>query len=387
MAKLKGGQITIYDGHQRLSFGDSEAELQATVTIHNSHVYRKFVIGGGLGVSQSLIDGNWTFDDLTSLVRIFIGNLQVADRFDRGLARIRHSIARVEHWLRRNTRRNSKRNISQHYDVGNELYQLFLDETMNYSCGIFEDDTTFMQEASLAKMERICRKLDLQPCDHHFEIGVPGVDWPSMRRSCGNCHCPNCQSDKTQFWLAKRTSQLLPVPYFLVAFTVPQALREIVRANQQACYQGIFDAGSETIRELASGPRCIGTDRLGFFGALHTWGRDATVYHPHVHFVVTGGGVRQDGSQWQAGPANFLLPEKAASIVYRAKFREAMREAGLLNAIDPDVWKQNWVVNVEAVGDGRATLKYHVSFAKMDFFRQRCRTDDIMSLSYSYVCP
>ena len=78
MAKLKGGQITIYDGHQRLSFGDSEAELQATVTIHNSHVYRKFVIGGGLGVSQSLIDGNWTFDDLTSLVRIFIRNLQVA---------------------------------------------------------------------------------------------------------------------------------------------------------------------------------------------------------------------------------------------------------------------------------------------------------------------
>jgi cyclopropane-fatty-acyl-phospholipid synthase len=171
LSKLKGGQITIDDGQQSLSFGDSEAELHATVTILNPRFYRRFVIGGGLGVSQSLIDGDWTCDDLTSLIRIFIRNLQMADRFDRGLARIRRSIARAEHWLRKNTRRNAKRNISQHYDVGNELYQLFLDETMNYSCGMFENDTATMHEASLAKMERICRKLNLQPGDHLVEIG------------------------------------------------------------------------------------------------------------------------------------------------------------------------------------------------------------------------
>lgn len=177
-------------------------------------------------------------------------------------------------------------------------------------------------------------------------------------RSCGNRHCPNCQSDKTHIWLAKRTAQLLPVPYFLVTFTVPEALRKIVRANGRVCYQAIFDTGSQTIRELAAGPRFVGTDRLGFFGALHTWGRDPMVYHPHVHFVVPGGGVSQDGSRWQAAPANFLLPEKAASIVYRAKFRDAMREADLFDEIDAKVWKQKWVVDVEAVGDGRATLKY-----------------------------
>lgn len=177
-------------------------------------------------------------------------------------------------------------------------------------------------------------------------------------RSCGNRHCPNCQSDKTQVWLAKRTAQLLPVPYFLVTFTVPEALRKIVRANQRACYKALFDSGSQTIRELAAGPRFIGTNRLGFFGALHTWGRDPMVYHPHVHFVVPGGGVSQDGARWQAGPDNFLLPEKAASIVYRAKFRDAMREAGLLDKIAPDVWRKAWVVDVAAVGDGRATLKY-----------------------------
>jgi len=82
------------------------------------------------------------------------------------------------------------------------------------------------------------------------------------------------------------------------------------------------------------------------------------VNHPHVHFVVSGGGVSQDGSRWQGGPHNFLLPEKAASIVYRAKFRDALREAGLRERVDPDVWKQTWVVDVEAVGYGRATLKH-----------------------------
>jgi predicted Zn-ribbon and HTH transcriptional regulator len=191
-------------------------------------------------------------------------------------------------------------------------------------------------------------RYDCRSCRHTHWVG----------RSCGNRHCPNCQSDKTQVWLAKRTAQLLPVPYFLVTFTVPEALRKIVRANQRDCYKTLFDTGSQTIRELASGKRFIGTDRLGFFGALHTWGRDPTVYHPHVHFVVPGGGVSADGSRWQAGPANYLLPEKAASKVYRAKFRDAMREAGLLEEIDSKVWKQTWVVDIEAVGDGRATLKY-----------------------------
>ncbi len=208
-------------------------------------------------------------------------------------------------------------------------------------------------------------------------------------RSCGNRHCPNCQSDKTELWLAKRTAQLLPVPYYLVTFTVPQALRNIVRANQRVCYQAIFDAGSQTIRELASGRRFIGTDRLGFFGALHTWGRDFTVYHPHVHFVVPGGGVSEDGSRWQAGPANFLLPEKAASMVYRAKFRDAMREAGLLHEINsaaPEVWEQKWVVDVEPVGDGRAALKYLATYVyRVAISNNRIEAVDASSVKYRFT--
>lgn len=123
----------------------------------------------------------------------------------------------------------------------------------------------------------------------------------------------------------------------------------------------MFDASSRTLRELASAERFIGTDRMGFFGALHTWGRDFTVYNPHVHFVVPGGGVSADGSQWQACPANFLLPEKAAATVFRAKFRDAMRAAGIEGeflAADPQAWTHGWNVDVEPVGDGRAALKY-----------------------------
>jgi hypothetical protein len=153
----------------------------------------------------------------------------------------------------------------------------------------------------------------------------------------------------------------------MVTFTVPEALRKIVRAHQRVCYRALFDGGSQTIRQLASGPRFIGTDRLGFFGALHTWGRDFTVYNPHLHFVVPGGGVSEAessseaGSKWQQCPENFLLPEKAASTVFRAKFRDAVRDAGIEDeflAADPEAWTRTWVMDVEAVGDGRAVLKY-----------------------------
>jgi len=222
---------------------------------------------------------------------------------------------------------------------------------------------------------------------HYQCVGCQRSHW--VGRSCGNRHCPNCQSDKTQLWLAKRMAQLLPVPYFLVTFTVPEALRKFVRAHQRDCYQALFDTGSQTIRELASGKRFIGTDRIGFFGALHSWGRDHAVYHPHVHFVVPGGGVSQDGSRWQACPANFLLPEKAASTVYRAKFRDAMRNAGLLSQIEavaPDVWKLHWVVDVEPVGDGRAALKYLAPYVhRVAISNKRMVSVDETSVTYRFT--
>ncbi|MEO2015979.1 MAG: transposase, partial [Fuerstiella sp.] len=208
-------------------------------------------------------------------------------------------------------------------------------------------------------------------------------------RSCGNRHCPNCQAEKTQKWLAERLSELLPVPYFLVTFTVPEALRKIVRAHQGVCYRALFDGGSQTIRQLASGNRFIGTDRMGFFGALHTWGRDFTVYNPHVHFVVPGGGVSEDGSKWQACPPNFLLVEKAASIVFRAKFRDAVRAADIEDeflAADPKAWTRQWTMDVEPVGDGRGTLKYLAPYVyRVAISNNRIESMDETHVVYRYT--
>ncbi len=179
-------------------------------------------------------------------------------------------------------------------------------------------------------------------------------------RSCGNRHCPTCGIDKTATWLDKQTRLLLPIEHFLITFTVPWELRRVVRANQEVCYDAMFQCGSQTIRELASNPKWLGTSKLGFFGVLQTWGRDLTVYHPHIHFVVAGGGVSEDGSRWLSTAAGFFFPEPCASPIIRGKMRDAFAAAGLKDQVDAKIWAHDkwWEVDVKAVGDGHAVLKY-----------------------------
>lgn len=182
-----------------------------------------------------------------------------------------------------------------------------------------------------------------------------------MGRSCGNRHCPTCQQDKTKAWLTKQIARLLPCPYFLLTFTLPAELRSLVRSNQRACYAALFLASSEAIKLLAADPKYIGTHSPGFFGVLHTWGRTLE-YHPHVHYIVPGGGLSDDRSRWLPSRADFFVPVHALSKIFRAKFRDCMREAGLLTQIAPRVWRQDWVVHSQAVGDGRASLKYLATY-------------------------
>ncbi|QDT90075.1 SAM-dependent methyltransferase [Gimesia algae] len=169
---LVGGQVTLREGPQSTVLGEDDADLRATVMVHHPRFYQAAVRGGGLGIAQSLIDGDWSTNDLTGLVRIFIRNLEVTDQFERGVARIRQVAARMGHWVRRNTRLGAAQNIHEHYDLGNDFYKLFLDETMSYSCGVFEHSEATMREASLAKLDRVCRHLNLQPDDHLLEIGT-----------------------------------------------------------------------------------------------------------------------------------------------------------------------------------------------------------------------
>src|SRR5262245_25721462 len=179
----------------------------------------------------------------------------------------------------------------------------------------------------------------------------------TVGRSCGNRHCPTCQQDKTQAWLEKQIARLLPCPYFLITFTLPAELRALARSHQRVVYAALFEASSESLRTLAADPKFVGTERLGFFGVLHTWGRTLD-YHPHVHYVVPGGGVSADDSCWLPSRAHFLVPVRALSIIFRAKFRDLLQREGLLDLVDPAVWRRDWVVHSQAAGDGRASLHY-----------------------------
>lgn len=179
----------------------------------------------------------------------------------------------------------------------------------------------------------------------------------AVGRSCGDRHCPTCQQDKARDWLEKQADRLLPCPHFLVTFTLPAELRALARGHPRVVYAALFEASSAALRALAADPRFVGTDRLGFFGVLHTWGR-ALEYHPHVHYVVPGGGLGADGASWLPARADFLVPVRALSVVFRAKFRDLLAREGLLDRVDPAVWGRDWVVHSQAAGDGRAALGY-----------------------------
>jgi hypothetical protein len=157
-----------------------------------------------------------------------------------------------------------------------------------------------------------------------------------------------------------------------------------VRSHQRLAYAALFEASSEALKKLAADPKHLGSRRCGFFGVLHTWGRTLD-YHPHVHYVVPGGALSEDGSQWLASRIDFFLPVRALSIVFRAKFRDLMKQAGLYQQIDPAVWKQDWVVHSRPAGDGRASLKYLAPYVfRVALSDRRIVSVDDQSVTFSY---
>jgi cyclopropane-fatty-acyl-phospholipid synthase len=174
LARLEHGEVTVVDGARRHRFGRRTPEfgLHATVEILHPQTYADVAFGGSTGAGEAYMHGHWKSDDLTSLVQIFIRNRHVLDAIDSGSAVATAPLRRLLHIANRNSLNGSRRNIAAHYDLGNELFALFLGTTMAYSCGIFEREDATLDEAQLAKFERICRKLELSPADHLLEIGT-----------------------------------------------------------------------------------------------------------------------------------------------------------------------------------------------------------------------
>ncbi|HEY6098549.1 MAG TPA: cyclopropane-fatty-acyl-phospholipid synthase family protein [Anaeromyxobacter sp.] len=146
--------------------------LGARMSVHDPVFWRRVALGGTVGAAESYADGDWTADDLTSVVRVLVRNRAALDGVEGGLARVRRGLLAVAHALRRNTRGGSRRNIADHYDLGNAFFELMLDPTMTYSCGIFERPDATLEEASVAKMEALCRRLGVSRGDHLLEIGT-----------------------------------------------------------------------------------------------------------------------------------------------------------------------------------------------------------------------
>ena len=242
--------------------------------------------------------------------------------------------------------------------------------------------------------------------------------------TCGNRHCPGCQTANNGEWCVQQTKKLLPCEYFFVTFTIAAELRSFVRSNQSVCYRAMFDAAAFALRTVLANPKFCGADTVGFTSVLHTFGRDLN-YHPHVHVIVPGGGMtagdssrpaassassgnstqtgerrtgerrtgeRRTGERrtgggmsdgaWKSTLPGFLAPVKLLSKLFRMEFERRLREQMTNVALPPArEFRREFVSDVEAVGDGVATLKYLSRYV----FRTAITNDRIVSMNNGQV--
>ena len=168
---LKDGRLVVRGADGSSSTSGSGVGPATTVHVHDRSFWRSVALGGHVGAAEAYVDGAWTTPDLTALVRLLVRNREVLDGLETGLARLVQPARALLHAWNRNTRRGSARNIRAHYDLGNDFFAAFLDETLTYSAGVFERPDATMRDASIAKYDRLCRKLSLGPDDHVLEIG------------------------------------------------------------------------------------------------------------------------------------------------------------------------------------------------------------------------
>jgi len=166
--KLKHGRITIIEDGQQLVFGEEFSDIN----VYHPQFYSRILFGGSIGAAEAYMEGLWSADDLTTVMRILALNQKAFADMEKGLALLTAPLYQLYHSARKNTRMGSRKNILAHYDLGNDFYALFLDPTMTYSCGIFEQEHSTLEKASIAKYDRLCKKLALKPGQRVVEIGT-----------------------------------------------------------------------------------------------------------------------------------------------------------------------------------------------------------------------
>lgn len=202
LKSIVGGKITFVEDGQHRVFGTSDG-LEAEIRVHNPNFYRKSLLGGGVGFAEAFIHGWWSTDDLTTLLRIFVRDINLSNEFEKGFALLARKLLGLYHWRNKNTRTGSRQNIFEHYDLGNDFFSLFLDETLTYSCGIFNTPETSLKEASIAKLERMCEMVSIEKNDHVLEIGCGWGSFAIHAAEKYGCRVSATTISKEQYNLAR----------------------------------------------------------------------------------------------------------------------------------------------------------------------------------------
>jgi hypothetical protein len=228
------------------------------------------------------------------------------------------------------------------------------------------------EQATVMRRLAACRTAAL---GGHIEICLRCGYRHNAYNSCRDRHCPKCQAVKRAEWLESRLARLLPVHYFHVVFTLPKALHPLVLRNRRLLYDRLFQAAAQTLLTLAADPKRLGA-QIGVTAILHTWGQNLG-FHPHLHCVVTGGGLATDGSRWIATRPNYFLPVKVIARLFRGKFLAALKElcqaghismpSNMAALADPkifDCWldglyRQNWITYAKRpFADAQRVFRY-----------------------------
>ncbi len=205
LAQLKHGELELsYHGHMQRFGSPAEDGLCCRVTLHNRKFFKELAFGGSLGAAESYLQGDWSADDLTSLLRLMCRNLDALSGMDSGLARIGLWFAKLAHRLSQNSKSGSQKNIAAHYDLSNEFFALFLDPTLMYSSALFTNELESLEQASLHKLDTICRKLQLSPEDHVVEIGTGWGGFAVYAAQNYGCRITTTTISKNQYEIASQ---------------------------------------------------------------------------------------------------------------------------------------------------------------------------------------
>ena len=203
--------------------------------------------------------------------------------------------------------------------------------------------------------------------------------------SCNHRACPQCGHANTEVWLEKRRRQLLPLPYYLVTFTVPEALRRFIRSHPMLCYDALLRESAGALLDVAGSHKNLRA-HIGLLALLQTWTRDLR-YHPHVHCLVPAGGLSEDGLRWaRTRDADYFLPQQMLAARFRNRFKAALStQPALFKQIPAQVWRQCWVADVQKVGNGQALLKYLGAYIyRSAFSSQKIVADDGQSITFAW---